>query len=242
MDGGVYGGESRRGCMRGVPRVTLLATILCFAGVALFCGAGHEALSGTAWLLQNHWNLSEDTSLIIYQLIDIFLIVIYGTAGAFFLYGILLFTEGVLISRPRKSYSVSTACCGRCISVWFIILTYFLTIVWLGVFGFSTLPVLIGYNIRDACNIIPLGNPTSVCMDLRQYGLIPWNHTGGRLCDETLTSMCDTSEFNMAFNLYISACAGATVSVIAMLIYCTVLVYNYGMSQLLRRDDYCTKL
>lgn len=43
-------------CLGGVPYASLVATILCFSGVALFCGCGHVALSGTLTMLENHFS------------------------------------------------------------------------------------------------------------------------------------------------------------------------------------------
>lgn len=34
-------------CLGAVPYTSLLATLFCYAGVGLFCGAGHEALTHT---------------------------------------------------------------------------------------------------------------------------------------------------------------------------------------------------
>lgn len=43
-------------CLGGVPYASLVATILCFSGVALFCGCGHVALTGTVTILENHFS------------------------------------------------------------------------------------------------------------------------------------------------------------------------------------------
>lgn len=43
-------------CLGGVPYASLVATILCFSGVALFCGCGHVALTGTVTMLENHFS------------------------------------------------------------------------------------------------------------------------------------------------------------------------------------------
>lgn len=43
-------------CLGGVPYASLVATILCFSGVALFCGCGHVALTGTLTMLENHFS------------------------------------------------------------------------------------------------------------------------------------------------------------------------------------------
>lgn len=44
-------------CLGGIPYPSLIATILLYAGVALFCGCGHEALSGTVTILQNYFEV-----------------------------------------------------------------------------------------------------------------------------------------------------------------------------------------
>lgn len=44
-------------CLSGIPYASLIATILLYAGVALFCGCGHEALSGTVTILQNYFEV-----------------------------------------------------------------------------------------------------------------------------------------------------------------------------------------
>ncbi|XP_044943412.1 uncharacterized protein LOC123394025 isoform X2 [Mustela putorius furo] len=50
-------------CLGGVPYASLVATILCFSGVALFCGCGHVALAGTVAILEQHFctNTSDHT-------------------------------------------------------------------------------------------------------------------------------------------------------------------------------------
>ena len=40
-------------CLRLVPWGSLIATVFCWAGVALFCGGAHEALSMTLQLLND---------------------------------------------------------------------------------------------------------------------------------------------------------------------------------------------
>lgn len=42
-------------CLGGIPYVSLVATLLCFSGVALFCGCGHVALSETEKLVEMYF-------------------------------------------------------------------------------------------------------------------------------------------------------------------------------------------
>uniref|UniRef100_A0A673LNV0 Glycoprotein M6Bb n=1 Tax=Sinocyclocheilus rhinocerous TaxID=307959 RepID=A0A673LNV0_9TELE len=152
--------------------------------------------------------------------------VIYGIACFFFLYGIILLAEGFYTSSAVKELhsEFKTTVCGRCISGMFVLLTYILGIAWLGVFGFSAVPVFLFYNVRSTCAAMrsPMANLTSVdsiCVDVRQYGIIPWNATPGKACGSTLADICNTSE----------------------LIYMMATTYNFAVLKLKSREDCCTK-
>lgn len=68
------------------------------------------------------------------------------------------------------------------VSIWFVVvvtqfvfLTYILGLAWLGIFGFSAVPVFLFYNMWNTCAAMksPIANLTSVdniCVDVRQYG------------------------------------------------------------------------
>lgn len=61
-------------------------------------------------------------------------------------------------------------------SAQFVFLTYVLGVAWLGVFGFSAVPVFMFYNIWSTCEVIKSlqTNMTvpgdQICVDIRQYG------------------------------------------------------------------------
>lgn len=42
-------------CIGAVPYPSLVATLLCYAGMALFCGCGHEALTQTEVLVETYF-------------------------------------------------------------------------------------------------------------------------------------------------------------------------------------------
>ncbi|XP_029096657.1 neuronal membrane glycoprotein M6-b-like [Monodon monoceros] len=160
--------------------------------------------------------------------------VIYGAASFFFLYVIILLAEGFYsMSAVRELHrEFKTTICGRCISGMFVFLTYVLGVVGLGVFGFSAVPVFMSYNIWSTCEVVK-SSPTNgtagveqICMDIRQYGIIPWNAFPGRICGSALENICNTNEFYMSCHLFIVACAGAGTTVIVLLIYMMATTYN----------------
>lgn len=66
----------------------------------------------------------------------------------------------------------------------FVFLTYILGVAWLGVFGFSAVPVFLFYNMWSTCTTMKSSNLTnidSICVDVRQYGKAPSPRAGKRL-------------------------------------------------------------
>ncbi|XP_019118697.1 glycoprotein M6Bb isoform X3 [Larimichthys crocea] len=235
-------------CLGGVPYASLVATILCFSGVALFCGCGHVALTGTVTILETHFSKVASDHAMLTDVIQLMQYVIYGIASFFFLYGIILLAEGFYTTSAVKELhsEFKTTICGRCISGMFVFLTYILGVAWLGVFGFSAVPVFLFYNMWSTCATMrsPMANLTnidSICVDVRQYGIIPWNATPGKACGSTLGDICNTSEFYLSYHLYIVACAGAGATVIALLIYMMATTYNFAVLKFKSREDCCTK-
>lgn len=57
----------------------------------------------------------------------------------------------------------------------FVFLTYILGLAFLGIFGFSAIPVFLFYNMWTTCAAMksPMANitdPDTICVDVRQYG------------------------------------------------------------------------
>uniref|UniRef100_A0A8B9GK16 Neuronal membrane glycoprotein M6-b n=1 Tax=Astyanax mexicanus TaxID=7994 RepID=A0A8B9GK16_ASTMX len=224
-------------CLGGVPYASLVATILCFSGVALFCGCGHVALTGTLTILETHFSKVTANHAMLTDIIQLLQYVIYGIASFFFLYGIILLAEGFYTTSAVKELhsEFKTTICGRCISAMFVFLTYILGIAWLGVFGFSAVPVFLFYNMWSTCAAmraptLPTNLPAneSICVDMRQYGIIPWNSTPGVVCGSALLDICNSSEFYLSYHLYIVACAGAGATVIALIHYLMILSANWA--------------
>ncbi|EDL40735.1 glycoprotein m6b, isoform CRA_c, partial [Mus musculus] len=89
-------------CLGGVPYASLVATILCFSGVALFCGCGHVALAGTVAILEQHFSTNTSDHALLSEVIQLMQYVIYGIASFFFLYGIILLAEGFYTTSAVK--------------------------------------------------------------------------------------------------------------------------------------------
>uniref|UniRef100_A0A8C5CQM3 Glycoprotein M6B n=1 Tax=Gadus morhua TaxID=8049 RepID=A0A8C5CQM3_GADMO len=224
-------------CLGGVPYASLVATILCFSGVALFCGCGHVALTGTVSLLEAHFSTVTSSHALLTDVVQMMQYVIYGIASFFFLYGIILLAEGFYTTSAVKELhsEFKTTICGRCISGLFVFLTYILGVAWLGVFGFSAVPVFLFYNMWSTCTAMksPVANITnidSICVDVRQYGIIPWNATPGKACGSTLEEICNTNEVRPS-----------SPTDTRQLIYMMATTYNFAVLKFKSREDCCTK-
>ncbi|TRZ02088.1 hypothetical protein DNTS_016502 [Danionella cerebrum] len=136
-------------CLAAVPFTSLLATLLCFAGVALFCAGGHEALAHTYSFIEVNFSRDVQDFVLLADFIKYFQYVIYGLASFFFLYGVILLAEGFYTTNAvkQKFGDFRSTRFGRCISLTFIILTYLLAVIWLIVFGFTALPFYVTYYL-----------------------------------------------------------------------------------------------
>uniref|UniRef100_A0A6I8RXR3 Neuronal membrane glycoprotein M6-a n=1 Tax=Xenopus tropicalis TaxID=8364 RepID=A0A6I8RXR3_XENTR len=206
MEENMEEGQTQKGCFEccikclgGIPYASLIATILLYAGVALFCGCGHEALTGTVNILQTYFEMARTAgdTLDVFTMIDIFKYVIYGIAAAFFVYGILLMVEGFFTTGAIKDlygdFKITT--CGRCVSAWFIMLTYLFMLAWLGVTAFTSLPVYMYFNLWTICRNATLVDEASFCLDLRQFGIVTVGEEK-KLCSssDNFIRMCESTE------------------------------------------------
>ncbi|KAF6091260.1 proteolipid protein 1 [Phyllostomus discolor] len=250
-------------CLVGAPFASLVATGLCFFGVALFCGCGHEALTGTEKLIETYFSKNYQDYEYLINVIHAFQYVIYGTASFFFLYGALLLAEGFYTTGAVRQIfgDYKTTICGKGLSATvtggqkgrgsrgqhqvhslerFVGITYALTVVWLLVFACSAVPVYIYFNTWTTCQSIASPSKTSasigsLCADARMYGVLPWNAFPGKVCGSNLLSICKTAEFQMTFHLFIAAFVGAAATLVSLLTFMIAATYNFAVLKLMGR-------
>ncbi|KAM9700233.1 neuronal membrane glycoprotein M6-a-like [Menidia menidia] len=208
-------------CVGSLPWASLIATILLYMGVALFCGCGHEALSGTVTILQNYFEVirAPGDALDVFTIIDILKLVIYGLAAGFFLLGVLLLVEGFFSTGAiRDLYGeFKMSACGRCLTAFLLVLAYLFFLVWLGVTAFTSLPVFMFFNVWSLCQNATAVEAAGLCLDLRQFGAVTISEER-KVCtgSEKFVKMCDSNELDLTFHLFVCALAGAGAAVIAM--------------------------
>uniref|UniRef100_A0A8C4Z585 Neuronal membrane glycoprotein M6-a n=1 Tax=Gadus morhua TaxID=8049 RepID=A0A8C4Z585_GADMO len=213
-------------CVGSLPWASLIATILLYMGVALFCGCGHEALSGTVGILQNYFELIKNPGelLDVFTIIDILKYIIYGLAGGFFVFGVLLLVEGFFTTGAiRDLYGeFKITACGRCLTAFLMFLAYLFFLVWIGVTAFTGLPVFMYFNIWSMCQNASLVDGANLCLDLRQFG------KRGCVCTFVCVSLSICPQLDLTFHLFVCALAGAGAAAIAMVHFLMALAANWG--------------
>ncbi|NWU60201.1 MYPR protein, partial [Pterocles burchelli] len=243
-------------CLIGAPFASLVATGLCFFGVALFCGCGHEALTGTEQLIETYFSKNYQD----YEyLIDVILTGVWHPfarpqrvchawrgrkAGGCSRPAHGLGEQRGMAAVPSGVGGGGTAEGGQeshfCTPRRFVGITYVLTIIWLLVFACSAVPVYIYFNTWTTCQSIANPSKTSasigtLCADARMYGVLPWNAFPGKVCGSNLLSICKTSEFQMTFHLFIAAFVGAAATLVSLLTFIIAATYNFAVLKLMGR-------
>ncbi|KAI3366001.1 hypothetical protein L3Q82_009828 [Scortum barcoo] len=201
-------------CLGGVPYASLVATILCFSGVALFsnCGCGHVALTSTLTMLENHFSRVTSDHATLAMVIQIFQYIIYGIASFFFIYAIILLAEGFYTTSAIKKELQSdfkTTVCGRCITAFFMFLTYILALAFLAIFGFTAIPVFLFFNMWNTCAAMRapdtnITSPDSICVDVRQYVLPVLPPLHRRVCRRGCHRHCIGKPFMIPLIMFLS--------------------------------------
>ncbi|XP_076802139.1 neuronal membrane glycoprotein M6-b-like [Clavelina lepadiformis] len=233
-------------CLSLVPWGTLIATVICWAGTALFCGTGHEALTYSYQLLNSanitgfSWNTTQAD-----EAFQSFKYAIYGIASYMFLLSVVLFVDGVLSTRTIKSdyeESCKTSVCGLCVGIFYTVIAYVTGIAWLVMICFMVLPVYFMVVVYSQCIYVEQPTTTNsdfVCLDFVQSGLMHPDYSGskdyGRLCGDDLKDLCKQPEVVMTYQLFIIALVGAALVVLSMKQYAMCLTANFAYVKMTRK-------
>ncbi|XP_045142510.1 neuronal membrane glycoprotein M6-a [Echinops telfairi] len=288
MEENMEEGQTQKGCFEccikclgGIPYASLIATILLYAGVALFCGCGHEALSGSVTILQTYFEMARTAG----DTLDVFTISstspssmpLYRACALLLTHqkymrqrltilastqhagssssktdlfaplavdGTCIFLRqhhksnasilrsslfSVQLSNAYELVENTKACVRNTLVFKFIMLTYLFMLAWLGVTVFTSLPVYMYFNLWTICRNTTLVEGANLCLDLRPFGIVTIGEEK-KICtvSENFLRMCESTELNMTFHLFIVALAGAGAAVIAMVHYLMVLSANWA--------------
>nr|CAB3250609.1 neuronal membrane glycoprotein M6-a [Phallusia mammillata] len=227
-------------CLSLVPWASLIATVMCWAGTAVFCGTGHEAITYTFNLLETanisgfNWTAT--------SIDEVLLPVKYATYGiAAYMFGLtlLIFIFGLFATRAVKSDyedSCITSGCGICIGVFATFVSYLTTVGWILIICGAALPLYVFTVIWSQCDAVESG--LNACIDFVQLGIFPPSKESdpyGRLCNDQLEVLCNDQNLNLTYQLYIIAFVGAGVALLSMKQYLMCLSANYAYIKMVRK-------
>jgi hypothetical protein len=217
------------GCSSGaVPYGSIVASIFIYCGIGVFCGSSLTALSYTEEMLDES---KIDADAVIYAL----RITIYALTPFMVLVALMYSLFGYAATKQSKAqvYDDRQICCGglACVSVT-LYLAYLLLVVWLTIFGASSLPMVFTYMVSQS-NYTDTG-----CLDLRLYGFVNQE-------DSVDTTVCEMnlhifqSAAGDAFVMYVLQLCGCFLVVIGMIHFMMCLSANWAhLKDGLKRRDY----
>ncbi|KAL5011531.1 hypothetical protein ScPMuIL_010082 [Solemya velum] len=218
----------------GIPFGSLIAAIIVFVGVAVFCGTLYKALN---IILRNVMEDLFGFKVSWLEVIQVVFIVIALVMAAF---AILLLVFGFLATGATRKNVYSGAKCimgGRVSAIFFMMTTYILNLAWIFILSIGVVPVILYVAINSICSNEVYGrNPDSIHykFELKNYGIFRNSSYAFGISPpgtETLTEsqdlkrMCD--RVGEAGPLFCVAYAGALLMVLGMVHFMICLAANY---------------
>ncbi|XP_019625345.1 PREDICTED: proteolipid protein DM beta-like [Branchiostoma belcheri] len=160
---------SEEGCCYRFPGWTLLATLLCIAGAGLYCPTLFLAVTQTKDLFTMG---GRQSSYEFDLLVEVIKWASVGLAAWMGLMSLVFLCVGCMAKNVTdvKSYGgYSSNVRGGICNGFTIVITYLLFLLWLGVSGFSVLPVFLFYLTSTAD--ITVNGTSGDCINLKQFGL-----------------------------------------------------------------------
>ncbi|BFZ14723.1 hypothetical protein BsWGS_17762 [Bradybaena similaris] len=216
-------------CLGQTPFASLVAALLVLAGTGAFCGTSFISLQLIIdGVLKELFGFTVNWLEILQKMF----IVIGGVMAVF---AIILLIFGFLATGATRSNIYSGAKCimgGRITAVFFMVLSYLLTIGWLALFSVCVIPVLVYVAVTAICTneIYSRSNDElmsmNYCFNLTRFGLYNLDAGSGHVCGSSrLRSMCN--KVAEAGPLFCVAFGATALVVLGMIHFLVTLAANY---------------
>ncbi|XP_060600734.1 neuronal membrane glycoprotein M6-a-like [Ruditapes philippinarum] len=218
-----------------IPFASLIACIIVFVGVGVFCGTLYRALTIIIKSVMQELFQFNVSWLEVLQIVFIVIAVVMA------LFAILLLIFSFLATGATRKNVYSGASCimgGRISAAFFMVISYILNLAWLVIMSVGVIPVIVYLMLRSICNTEiyskDAASLTNYCFSLTQFGVYrnqsyPLNiQAPGKeeLCGHTeLRRFCDRIE--EAGPLFCIAYVGAALICLGMLHFMITLAANY---------------
>jgi len=213
-------------CMSRIPYATLIATIMCFVGVAVFCGTMYRGATYTYAMFQNVFQVS----LPWLEHLHLAFWIIAGSMGGL---GLILLIVGFLATGAtrEKIYKGWKARVGGRIScALFMIFAYVLSLVWVLVFAVLTVLTFVYVMLYLMCASEPV-KTLQRCIDLTSFEFLFPNgtqHEQMTICGQNAISEFCTKYVEPAQVMFVLATIAAFLVIISLVHYLMCLSSNYS--------------
>lgn len=218
-----------------IPFASLIACIVVFVGVGVFCGTLYRALT---IILKS---VMEELFQFTVSWLEVLQIVFIVIAVVMALFAILLLIFGFLATGATRKNVYSGASCimgGRISAAFFMIMSYILNLGWVVILSVGVIPIVGYLMLHSICNMEVYSKDAATlsnyCFSLTQFGIYR-NQSYGfgfqppgkeQLCGHTeLRRFCDRVE--EAGPLFCIAYAGAVLISLGMIHFMICLAANY---------------
>ncbi|XP_065322281.1 neuronal membrane glycoprotein M6-a-like [Gordionus sp. m RMFG-2023] len=211
-------------CMTRIPYATLIAFILCIIGVGLFCGTMWEAVSITLIQMETNFHIKLTTL----DHIRTAFIVVASTMGTI---SILLLIVGFLATGATRETIYrgnKSRISGRVSIIFFMLVTYVLSLVWLLVLCLMTILCFTLGMFAGNC-YANRKESTGVCLTLDPYKVFLGGKYDTRFnvqCGQSFLQFCKYTQDSLS--LYIIAYVSTLLIVIGLIHYLMCLSANYA--------------
>lgn len=216
-----------------IPFASLIATIICLAGIGVFCGTLYQALH--IFLVQ----IVDELFKFKVGWLEVLQVVFIVIAVAMGVLAVLLLIFGILATGDTRKNVYSGAKCilgGRVMAAFFLVLSYVLNIVWMCIISLGVIPIILYVSISSICDHHVYGKRATnitYCFDLSNYGLfLKDNHSPGsssivsKVCSPTnLYRLCD--RVGESGSLFCVSYVGSFLISLAMIHFMIILSSNY---------------
>lgn len=218
-----------------VPFASIIACIITFVGVGVFCGTLYRGLT---IILKS---VMEELFQFKVSWLEVLQIVFIIVACVMALFAILLLVFGFLSTGATRKNVYSGASCimgGRISAAFFMIVAYILNLGWLAITSLAVVPIIVYIMLRSICNTEiyskDANSLTNYCFSLTSLGIYR-NQSYGlgiqppgkeQLCGHAeLRRFCDRIE--EAGPMFCVAFAGSAIICLGLLHFMTCLSANY---------------
>jgi len=214
-------------CMTRVPYATLVATIMCLAGVGVYCGTMYRGAALTRQMFSEVFHFRVEWL----DSVQLTFVIVGACMGAL---GIMILFVGCLTTGEtrRTVYKAWRARVGgRVTCAVFMVITYILEVAWLGMFCFLTVVTATFSIFWSLCAHKPQPYDRENCIDFQQFYFLFPNST--RVDD---WKVCETHEIKLfckdyverATIMFILASVASVLVIMSLIHYLMCLSANYA--------------